>query len=145
MSAVAEASSILIDDRLAKRNALVLAVAQALAGGNNTVVVATTGIIGSMLAPDKSLATLPVSVMMIGLWFGTLPIGLLSRNHGRRIGADVPPYVVAEVGLNHGGSLDLAIALVGAAAALGAHAVKLQTLIAAELVSAACPAPWCWW
>ncbi len=29
------------DDRLAARNALVLAVAQALAGGNNTVIVAT--------------------------------------------------------------------------------------------------------
>ncbi|HET9372545.1 MAG TPA: N-acetylneuraminate synthase family protein [Vicinamibacterales bacterium] len=60
---------------------------------------------------------------------------------GRRIAADVPPYVVAEIGLNHGGSLDQAIALVGAAAGSGAHAVKLQTLIAAELVSAACPAP----
>ena len=46
------------DDRLARKNALVLAVAQALAGGNNTVIVATGGIVGTMLAPDKSLATL---------------------------------------------------------------------------------------
>ena len=47
MSAIAEPPAALIDDRLAKRNALVLAVAQALAGGNNTVIVATAGIIGT--------------------------------------------------------------------------------------------------
>lgn len=49
-------------DRLARRNALVLAIAQALAGGNSTVLVATAGIVGTMLAPDKSLATLAISI-----------------------------------------------------------------------------------
>ncbi|MGZ5828966.1 MAG: MFS transporter [Xanthobacteraceae bacterium] len=72
------------DDRLARKNALVLAVAQALAGGNNTVIVATGGIVGSMLAPDKSLATLPISIYVLGLWFGALPIGWLARRFGRR-------------------------------------------------------------
>ncbi|MGZ5866170.1 MAG: MFS transporter [Xanthobacteraceae bacterium] len=72
------------DDRLARKNALVLAVAQALAGGNNTVIVATGGIVGSMLAPDKSLATLPISIYVLGLWFGALPIGWLARRCGRR-------------------------------------------------------------
>jgi MFS family permease len=72
------------DDRLARKNALVLAVAQSLAGGNNTVVVATGGIVGAMLAPDKSLATLPVSIYVLGLWFGALPMGWLARRLGRR-------------------------------------------------------------
>jgi predicted MFS family arabinose efflux permease len=72
------------DDRLARRNALVLAVAQALAGGNNTVIIATGGIVGAMLAPDKSLATLPISIYVLGLWFGTLPFGQLARRFGRR-------------------------------------------------------------
>jgi len=55
MSAVAETSfDALSGDRLAKRNALVLAVGQALAGGNNTVIVATASILGSMMAPDDS-------------------------------------------------------------------------------------------
>jgi len=45
------------DDNLARRNALVLAVAQALAGGNNTVIVSTASIVGAVLAPDKGLAT----------------------------------------------------------------------------------------
>jgi sialic acid synthase SpsE len=60
---------------------------------------------------------------------------------GRRVGEDVPPFVVAEIGLNHGGSIDEALALVDAAASAGAHAVKLQTIVADELVSPFCPAP----
>ncbi len=84
MAVVAEPALDLIDDRLAARNALVLAVAQALAGGNNTVIVATTSIIGSMLAPDPALATLPISVMVAGMWMGTIPVGMLAKAYGRR-------------------------------------------------------------
>ena len=71
-------------DRLARRNALVLAVTQALAGGNNSVLVATAGIVGIMLAPDKGLATLPISFLCVGMWIGTLPMGVLARRLGRR-------------------------------------------------------------
>ncbi|MBM3528784.1 MAG: MFS transporter [Alphaproteobacteria bacterium] len=84
MSAIAEGTAIVADDRLAKRNAWVLSIAQALAGGNNSVVAATAGITGSMLAPDKALATLPVSMMVLGIWFGTLPLGYLAKHFGRR-------------------------------------------------------------
>ena len=62
------------DDRLARRNVWVLASAQALAGANQAVIVTTGGIIGSMLAPDKGLATLPIGIMVIGMWLGTLPL-----------------------------------------------------------------------
>ena len=65
MSVIADIAPVVADDRLAKRNALVLAVAQALAGGNNTVIAATAGIVGTMLAPDQGLATLPVSAMVL--------------------------------------------------------------------------------
>ena len=85
MSALAETvGDALAGDRLARRNALVLAVTQALAGGNNTVLVATAGIVGTMLAPDKGLATLPISIFVLGMWMGTLPIGVLARRLGRR-------------------------------------------------------------
>lgn len=53
---------------------------------------------------------------------------------GREVGAEAPLYVVAEIGLNHGGSLTQALEMVDAAAASGVSAVKLQTLFADELV-----------
>jgi predicted MFS family arabinose efflux permease len=85
MSAIADQSiQHGVDDRLARRNALVLAVGQALAGGNNTVIVATSAIIGVVLAPDKGLATLPITMMVFGMWLGTVPLGLLVRRYGRR-------------------------------------------------------------
>lgn len=52
-----------------------------------------------------------------------------------------PLFVIAELGLNHGGSLDRALALVDAAAAAGASAIKLQTLTATALVGPDAPAP----
>jgi MFS family permease len=83
------AASVPIDadagDRLARRNALVLGVAQALAGGNNAVIVITGGIVGAMLASDKGLATLPITEMVFGMWMGTLPIGALAKAYGRRV------------------------------------------------------------
>jgi predicted MFS family arabinose efflux permease len=99
MSAIAETEAFVADDRLAKRNAWVLAIAQALAGGNNTVVAATASIIGSVLAPDKGMATLPVSMMVLGIWFGTLPIGYLARSVGRRFALQTGSVVGTLAGL----------------------------------------------
>jgi sialic acid synthase SpsE len=58
-----------------------------------------------------------------------------------RVGPGAPLFVIAEIGLNHGGSLTDALAMVDAAATAGASAVKLQTLRARTLVAPACPAP----
>ncbi len=84
MAVLAETNLELTDDRLAARNALVLAAAQALAGANMAVIVATGGIAGSLLAPSPVLATLPISVMVVGIWIGTLPVGVLAKAYGRR-------------------------------------------------------------
>ncbi|RDI59833.1 putative MFS family arabinose efflux permease [Microvirga subterranea] len=70
-------------DALAKRNALVLALAQALGGASPAIVVSLGGLVGQTLA-DKELATLPVSLINLGLASGTIPAAMLMRRLGRR-------------------------------------------------------------
>lgn len=49
---------------------------------------------------------------------------------GRLVGPGAPPFVIAEMSGNHNQSLERALALVDAAAAAGAHALKIQTYTA---------------
>jgi N-acetylneuraminate synthase len=49
---------------------------------------------------------------------------------GRRIGPSHAPYIVAEMSGNHNQSLERALQIVDAAAATGAHALKIQTYTA---------------
>lgn len=72
------------DERRVKANVLRLAIAQALAGANASVIFATGSIIGAMMAPDPSLATVPLSVFVVGMACGTLPTGYIARTRGRR-------------------------------------------------------------
>ncbi len=46
---------------------------------------------------------------------------------GRKIGANQPPFIIAEMSGNHNQSLERALQIVEAAAKTGAHALKLQT------------------
>jgi sialic acid synthase SpsE len=55
---------------------------------------------------------------------------------GRKIGPDYPPLVIAEIGINHEGSLKVAKEMVDAAYRAGAEMVKHQTHIVADEMSA---------
>src|SRR6202161_3332789 len=72
-------------DARARSNVVRLAAAQALTGANSAVIFATGSIVGATLAPDMSLATVPLSMYVVGLATGTLPTGAISRAYGRRV------------------------------------------------------------
>lgn len=72
------------DDVRVRGNVVRLAAAQALTGANSAVIFATGSIVGATLAPDMSLATVPLSMYVVGLAAGTLPTGAISRRFGRR-------------------------------------------------------------
>jgi predicted MFS family arabinose efflux permease len=70
--------------RLERGNVVRLAIAQALAGANSVVVYATGAVVGNVLAPSKSLATLPISIFVVGMALCTLPAGAVAQRYGRR-------------------------------------------------------------
>jgi N-acetylneuraminate synthase len=55
---------------------------------------------------------------------------------GRKIGIDFPPLVIAEIGINHEGSIKTALEMVDAAQRAGVEVVKHQTHIVADEMSA---------
>jgi N,N'-diacetyllegionaminate synthase len=54
---------------------------------------------------------------------------------GRGIGAEHPPFIIAEIGANHNGDLALCRDLIDAAKACGADAVKFQSWSKSSLIS----------
>ncbi len=75
------------DNRLARRNALILSVAQALNGSAAPISIALGGLAGLyLLGEDKSWATVPVTGYNLGVALGALPAAMLMRRVGRRLG-----------------------------------------------------------
>jgi MFS family permease len=68
------------------RNLSVLALCSMLATSGVAIVVLTAGIIGADLAPSLALATLPASLMIVGLALMTIPASMIMKRIGRRKG-----------------------------------------------------------
>jgi MFS family permease len=69
-----------------RRTVALLALCQALQMSGATIVATTASIVGSTLAPEKALSTLPVAVQMTGTMCATIPAALLMARIGRRPG-----------------------------------------------------------
>ena len=94
----------------ARRNALVLAGAQALCGAAAPIVISQGGFAGKyLLGADASLATAPVTGYNVGVWLGAVPAAMLMARIGRRGG------FVSGAALGVAGCLLAAYAVVAAA------------------------------
>ncbi len=69
-----------------RRTVALLAAAQALLLTNGVMLVAINGLLGLQLAPDKRLATLPLTTYVVGGALATLPAAFFMRRFGRRAG-----------------------------------------------------------
>ena len=69
-----------------RRNVFILAVCQALAMTGTGLVLTVSALAGNIIAPDKSLATLPFALMFVGTMITTIPASLFMGRFGRRIG-----------------------------------------------------------
>jgi MFS family permease len=70
----------------AKKNVALLAVCQGLLLTNNSVLISINGLAGYMLATNKALATLPITMYFLGSTLTTLPLSFLMKRLGRRTG-----------------------------------------------------------
>lgn len=71
---------------VARKNVAVLAVCQGLLLVNNSVLITVNALAGFALAPDKALATLPVTMYFVGSALTTIPLSFMMKRHGRRAG-----------------------------------------------------------
>jgi MFS family permease len=74
------------DDGRAKRNVAVLVFAQAILGAQLATNIIVAGWAGKVLAPDPSLATLPISIVVIGSLLTAPTMSLFMSRYGRRTG-----------------------------------------------------------
>ena len=73
----------------ARKNVALLSACQALLFTNSVTLIAINGLAGYALAPDKGLATLPVTAQVIGSALSTIPASLVMQRIGRRAGFQI--------------------------------------------------------
>jgi MFS family permease len=74
------------DDRLAKRNLVILIASQAVIGAQLPAIFNVAGLAGKMLSPNPCWATLAVSMMVIGSMLAANPLSAFMARYGRKAG-----------------------------------------------------------
>jgi predicted MFS family arabinose efflux permease len=75
-----------IDDTRARRNVIVLVMAQAILGSQMPMIFIVAGLAGQSLASNVCLATLPISMIIIATMLSATPMSSLMQRWGRRAG-----------------------------------------------------------
>ena len=100
------------DDTRARRNLAVLVGAQVILGSQMPVTFILGGLAGQLLAPSRCLATLPISVIILGSMLSAPPLASLMQARGRR-----PGFLIGAAGGGIGSAL-CALALIRGSFAL---------------------------
>ena len=66
------------------RNIWLLFISQPLVMSASPIIVFIGGILSSEMANDPSLATLPITLMILGVAAGSIPAAMLAKNKGRK-------------------------------------------------------------
>ena len=89
------------------RNVVILFFTQLIFVSGSIVLITLGGIVGNDLAPSRSLATLPLSVMIIGTALTTVPASLLMQRIGRRYGFALAALIACSGALMAAHALDV--------------------------------------
>ncbi|GHA36474.1 MFS transporter [Devosia pacifica] len=81
------------------RNIALLSIAQAIGGSNQAIVMSIAALTAAAMSPDQGLATLPVTMMIIGLALGTGPAAFLIHRLGRKNGFMLAGAVAIPAGI----------------------------------------------
>ena len=73
-------------DRRARRNVIVLMLAQAILGAQIPMLFIIAGLAGTGLASNICFATLPISMIVVGSMLSATPLAALMQRYGRRAG-----------------------------------------------------------
>ncbi|MGV6803429.1 MAG: MFS transporter [Ruegeria sp.] len=96
------------DNSRAKRNVAVLVAAQAILGAQMPMIFTVGGLAGQSLASNPCLATLPISLIVLGSMLAATPVSAIMQRWGRRVGffvgatAGAAGGIVGAYGLYHG-------------------------------------------
>lgn len=88
------------DDSRAKRNVLILVLAQAFLGSQMPLIFTIGGLAGQSLASNICFATLPISLIVLGSMLSATPLSAIMQKYGRRTG-----FVIGTMGGALGGAV----------------------------------------
>lgn len=74
------------DDERAKRNVIVLVLAQAFLGSQMPMIFTIGGLAGQSLASNACFATLPISMIVLGSMIAATPVSAIMQKYGRKAG-----------------------------------------------------------
>ena len=82
-----------------KRNVPLFAISQAMMMSSMSLIITTIALVGTSIAPSKSLATLPLAILFIAVMLTSIPAAIIMKKIGRK-----PAYMFAtSFGITGGG------------------------------------------